>query len=237
MFCSQRESFSPGYSHSTLFQIVCKNSLNIPLVQKPMHFYVENPSSLLPAMVTLEMAGGPFQSLWSPPSPHKPAMLCQQLISSICQAAPPKQHHSKEQKGPGTEIPVTCYVANANPVGITIALTMDCTVPPVYLCTHQALTPALDTCKMVHHANEFDLPSPRHDRFHTRHLALSTPTSPTRPTAVVTTTSSTTIPQHYTKTEKDTVSFTSPICMAPLFTIPEMQLELSPNLPPSHQQH
>jgi len=61
----------------SLFPDCTKNSLNIPLVQKPTCFYVENSYHLLPTMVTFEMASRP-----SSHSGHHP-----QLISTQCLSA------------------------------------------------------------------------------------------------------------------------------------------------------
>jgi len=89
-------------------------------------------------------------------------MLCQQPIPPIFQAAPLEQHHPADLKGLGTVMPVLSYTANANLVGITVILTMGCTVPPDYSCTHPALTPAPTTHSIDPYSYVFKSPCCMH---------------------------------------------------------------------------
>jgi len=130
--------FYNGTNEVPLFQIVHKNPLDIPLVHKPMHIYMINPYFLLPTMVTLEMAGRPFQSLWSSPS----------TCLYTCDILPATYHFNFAGCTP-------CAAPSSRPKGSwycnthnllhskykscwhIITSTMDCAVPPAHSCPIQ----------------------------------------------------------------------------------------------------
>jgi len=70
--------------------------------RNPTRPYIANPSFIPLTMATLEMAGRPLQSLWSPTPTCMHADSCQNPHLSLFMATLPKQHLRGTQKSPGT---------------------------------------------------------------------------------------------------------------------------------------
>jgi len=151
--------------------------------------------------VTLETAGGPPQSLWSPPSPHIPEQSWQEPPPPFLGIIFSQNHHFSKNNGPSTLTYIHTYNPHAdNNNDATTAMTMDA----VSLNPHSSTASAL-----LHPPSSHDLASTEHGC----NLPLTTCTStqqfddstPNDSTGKMTTaTLYTSTPTHHTKTtEKD----------------------------------
>jgi len=82
-------------------------------------------------MATLETAGGPLQSLWSPTPTCMHADSCQKPHLPLFMAILPEQRLTSTQKSPGTAMHARGYDRSTKLIGSTVDPTMDYTTRPV----------------------------------------------------------------------------------------------------------
>jgi len=99
--------------------------------RNPTRTYVANPSFTPLTMATLETAGGPLQSLWSPTPTCMHADSCQKPHLPLFMAILPEQRLTSTQKSPGTAMHARGYDRSTKLIGSTVDPTMDYTARPV----------------------------------------------------------------------------------------------------------